>query len=208
MGTSVRQARTSGSRFAHRDRPVFKSPLDRAKSHEVVWSQVAAVFDAARLLDECTFVYAVEERDAGPVKIGTAKDPVKRVRGMQTGNPRRLRVAYVLVGDRHIEGLLHEFWEGFAITSDSRSGKPDSPPGTEWFEERVRERLFPILQTAGDYQVQRLSELAPDEEWTMKLAEDAIRDAHHDHDFVPLIKHQTVLMAAGAGTIANRISRI
>jgi hypothetical protein len=82
------------------------SPLDKAAGHEVAWRRVSDVFDAARQIRNCKFVYFIGEDDDGPVKIGVAKDPISRLRAMQTGNPRRLRVEHVLVGDMDVEKLL------------------------------------------------------------------------------------------------------
>lgn len=214
MGTSVQRAKTDRSRFKRERKQIFKSPLDHAKAHEVVWQQVAPLFEAARNL-ECKFVYFIGEEGPGPVKIGMAKDPVKRLREMQVGNSRRLRVEYVLIGDRHIEKLLHEFWEEFSIVSENKRGKVDAPPGTEWFRAEIREQLFPILGTASELQIQYADEVVTEAEvdidragWQMNNMEDAVRDAHHEHGFVPVVRHQVRRLAAGAGYITPRRTRV
>lgn len=137
------------------------SPLDKAKAYEVVWGQVAPIFEAARPYGNNSFVYLVGEPD-GPVKIGISKDPIARLRTMQTGNPRRLRIEYVLIGDMPTEKLLHEFWEPHAISSLASRSLPGSAPGTEWFKADARAELLPIIETAVRYQLALLRRI-PDE---------------------------------------------
>ena len=116
-----------------RERP-YKSPLDRAAGFEVIWQHVSALFEVARQIANASFVYVIAEED-GPIKIGSAVDPILRLRSLQTGNPRRLRVEHVLLGDADLERLLHELWEPFAIKSArvQRRQRPDAAPGTEGF---------------------------------------------------------------------------
>src|SRR2546423_1912720 len=112
----------------------WMSPIDKAHPREVIWANVSEIFETSRGIKGCCFVYAIGEDGDGPVKIGKAKDPIKRLRTMQTGNPRRLRIEAAIVGDRHIEKLLQEIWEAHAIRSIRQETKKDAPPGTEWFE--------------------------------------------------------------------------
>lgn len=44
----------------------------------------------------------------GPVKIGYSRTPLKRIRKMQTGNPRRLRLLAVIDGPRSLERRIQE----------------------------------------------------------------------------------------------------
>jgi hypothetical protein len=109
MGASVKSAK-SGNKVpvGAGSKRQFPSPLDKAKGYEVVWQQVSPVFESARGVGGISFVYFIGESDDGSLKIGTSKDPISRLRGMQTGNPRRLRIEHVLVGSSHLEKLLHE----------------------------------------------------------------------------------------------------
>lgn len=66
-----------------------QSPIDKAKGYEIIWPQVSQLFEAVRHFDNPSFVYLIGEAD-GPLKIGVSKDPIARLRGMQTGNPQRL----------------------------------------------------------------------------------------------------------------------
>jgi hypothetical protein len=92
------------------------SPLDKAYGHEVSWPATSALFELSRDVVS-GFVYVIGEEDGGAVKIGVASDPVKRLRQMQTGNPRRLRIEYVLFGGLSLEKQLHEIWRDLACRS-------------------------------------------------------------------------------------------
>ena len=177
------------------------SPLDKAKGYEVVWAQVKPIFEVARPIANVTFVYLIGEEDDGPLKIGYAKNPVDRLRKMQTGNPRRLRVEWVLVGDMPLEKLLHEFWEPYAIKSAAKAGKPDSAPGTEWFQPEIREELAPILESAVKRQVEFLD--GRTEDINPRDLEQCVRDAHKEHDFV-LRKRDEVLLLGNQGDVVNQ----
>lgn len=198
----------SGSKVpvgASRKRKVA-SPIDKAKGYEVVWAQVSALFEAARPFGDMSYVYFIGESDDGPVKIGVSRDPVARLRGMQTGNPRRLRIEYVLVGDAHIEKLLHEMWEAHAIFSARNAGKVESAPGTEWFKPEARALLLPIIATAVPAQIERLSEGGS---VTSEEMESIIRQAHGAHDFVAHRRDEVRMLGSDGGTfVASRPSRI
>lgn len=205
MGAAVKPLRGKTRRRATVPRKGPTSPLDRAAGYEVAWRQVSDLFNAARDVRDCRFVYFIGEDDDGPVKIGTAKDPVARLRGMQTGNPRRLRVEHVLLGDMPIEKLLHEFWEPYAVASARSAGKPNAAPGTEWFRSEVRAELFPIIETAAREQV---AFLATAEGTVMfESLERVVRQAHIAHGFVAKGRDEVRLLAT-VGYAINRPSRI
>ena len=194
------------ARHKPRSRRPYESPLDKAKAHEVVWPEVSDIFEASRRYLGQRFVYFMGEENDGPLKIGVAKDPIARLRGCQTGNPRRLCIERVVVGDHHLEKLLHQFWERFAIVSATNRPKADAPPGTEWFRPEIREDLFPILGTAAAEQSELLNSAPGD--LTFGQLEQAVRDAHKAHGFVVYVPHQTRLLAAKSGYIVRRPSRL
>jgi hypothetical protein len=67
-------------------------------------------------------LYVIGEGDgSGVVKIGKSVDPQKRLSGLQTGNPRRLRVLHVEPEAGHLEEQLHERFAEIRI-------------GGEWFD--------------------------------------------------------------------------
>lgn len=163
MGAAVKHMR-GGKRRAHRATPPSlrppESPIDRAKGHELNWANVTPVFDLARGIENPEFVYIVSEGDGGPLKIGRAKDPVKRLRTMQTGNSRRLRIEFVLLGGQLLERLLHEIWEPHAVRAADRVNKIVTGPGTEWFKTEIRNELLDIMPFAVEDQIAYLTEEA------------------------------------------------
>ena len=52
-------------------------------------------------------VYMIRAGADGPVKIGVAAHPQKRLSALQTGQPETLTILRVLEGDRHFESALH-----------------------------------------------------------------------------------------------------
>lgn len=194
MGTSVRQTRTTGKRHKPPARnAALASPIDKAKPQQVIWQQVAPLFEAARILANPSFVYFIGEPDNGPVKIGVAKDPIARVRGMQTGNPRRLRIEHVLIGDRDTEQLLHEMWESDRLTA-------------EWFTPEIRERLLPVVARAAEKQIAFLTQTTGDLE--LVDLERLIRQAHGEFDIVARPRDVVRKLAAGSGYVVTGRTRI
>jgi hypothetical protein len=178
-----------------------RSPLDKAKAHEVVWSEVAPLFEAARPWLDASFVYVIGEPDDGPLKIGFSKDPIGRLRSMQTGNPRRLRIEHVLVGAMATEKLLHQFWEPHAILSAGSKGLP----GSEWFKPEARKRFRPIIEDAVGFQIELLES---GEQTSFAELEDVVRDAHRRNGFIPHVVAPTIQLAQGAGYVVSRRQRI
>ena len=76
MGAAVKQMGRSKTRVSTPRQRSFKSPLDRAAGYEVVWQQVSPLFEAARSIVNAEFVYCIGEEHGGPLKIGSAKDPI------------------------------------------------------------------------------------------------------------------------------------
>lgn len=63
---------------------------------------------AARALGIEERVYFLQAEDGGPIKIGYSRDVGKRVRTLQAGSSRRLRVLAMLPGGADTEARLHE----------------------------------------------------------------------------------------------------
>lgn len=201
--------RVSSRVFERPTRDVAHSPLDRAKGHEIVWSAVAPLLEGARGIRDISFVYFVGESD-GPIKIGFAKDPIARLRTMQTGNPRRMRIEHLLVGDMPMEKLLHEMWEPFAIMSAGRVGKPDAAPGTEWFRAEIRSVLAPIIGEAVAWQCRKLRRVIEDgDPLTGKELQAALRKTHREAGIVLQGRDMARTLAPAAGYVnLTRGSRI
>jgi len=74
-------------------------------------------------------VYVIQAGDDGPVKIGYTSGPAeKRLRGLQTGNPYKLRILKVFDGDERHESELHRRFAGHRIRG-------------EWFDPCVIESM-------------------------------------------------------------------
>lgn len=202
----MQTARTSPKINAKARPREYKSPLDKAYAHELDWPKVSEVFNAARTIANPSFVYFTGEQDEGPLKIGVAKDPVSRLRGMQTGNSRRLRVERVLIGDRDLEQLLHQIWNDLVVVVPHKAGRPDAPPGTEWFRPEIRDELFPIIETAAEAQIEHLVD-AEDEIDTGDL-ERIVREAHGAHGMEAHRPHEVRLLAQGPGYVTPRRIRV
>lgn len=56
------------------------------------------------------FVYFIQEMEGQAIKIGVAADPLKRLAGLQTGNPRTLTIEQLIVGGVSVEKRLHRLW--------------------------------------------------------------------------------------------------
>lgn len=160
----------------------YASPVDKAKGWEINWKTVAPVFEATRHVGNCCYVYAIAEADDGPVKIGHSKDPIARLRTMQTGNPRRLRIEHVIVGGLNTEKFLHEVWLEYAITSaNPRTKLPEAAPGTEWFRSAAREKLLPVMASASTFQVEYIEETSGTD-ISQSVLNEALRRAHGVHE--------------------------
>jgi hypothetical protein len=188
---------------------VPESPLDRAHGSEVVWASVAEIFHLTRGVRGASYVYCIGEEGDGAIKIGVAVDPIKRLRQMQTGNPRRLCVERVLLGDRALEQLLHEMWEPAAIPSVRSRGKLEAAPGTEWFAPEIRKQLFPILDTAVAAQARYVERtLSEGDDIQPEELERALRKAVDAHGFIPHRRKGVRLLAQGSGYAVTRPSRV
>lgn len=217
MGAAVKQ--TKGSRqtnggsvtpFAAPKRAKPRNPIDKAKGYEVIWQNVAPLFREAETIGNPEYVYFIGEPDAGAFKIGHSKDPIGRLRSMQTGNPRRLRIEYVLIGATTLEKLLHEVWRDHAIISTRQAGKVDAPSGTEWFDPAARTDLEPIMQTAVQKHVDYLAAIRKGRVSKPNFGdfERLVREAHSHHNFVMKRPDIPLLLGQTVGYVRPRTPRI
>lgn len=79
---------------------------------------VEAVINEWRAAGVPQFVYFIQQGDDGPVKIGTAADPLERLRQLQPGNPVPLTIRYVVPGDHPVERALHRHFADFRLTGE------------------------------------------------------------------------------------------
>ena len=66
---------------------------------------LAGVFKAMN--EKGKFVYFVQEKSGGPIKIGSSSDPKRRLKELQTGHPRELMILGSMPGGAEIESELH-----------------------------------------------------------------------------------------------------
>lgn len=183
------------------------SPLDKATAHQIEWQSVAPVFEAGRNFANPSYIYFIGEEDEGCVKIGKAKDPIKRLCNMQVGNPRRLRVERLLVGDREAEGLLHDLWSEYAVLSDRAKANKTIKPGTEWFRSEIRPKLFPIVSEAAKRQIEIIEGVDGTAIYLDHL-DKAIRQAHVDAGHEAKVTAPVYKLGAVAGYSAQGTTRI
>lgn len=110
----------------------------RFPSAQTSAQSVHRLFDETppRLLARQTRVYFVQEGEKGPIKIGLALDPERRVATLQIGHPRPLRLL------RHIAGTSrHERDVHMMFFKEHLRG--------EWF--KPSKRLLAYIATAEDF---------------------------------------------------------
>lgn len=83
------------------------------------------------------FIYVIAESSSGPCKIGYAKDPIKRLAAIQTGNPRKLGIVHTVRVHhaRIIEGRIHS-----SLSDRAMSG--------EWFSISVEVAVAAVTKIA------------------------------------------------------------
>lgn len=203
MGVAQVKTKTRASSGTRKRPP--KYPLDKAHGTELNWKRTVPIFEAGRYIENVCFVYVIGEGEDGPVKIGKALDPVQRLRDMQTGNSRRLRIEAVLLGDRTVERLLHEIWEPHGIQSVRQRGKVDAAPGTEWFEASIRDQLLQSMETAAQDQLALAREV--DELTHVELAR-VVLTAHRKHNPAVHQRDEVRLLGEGSGYVLKRGSMV
>lgn len=71
-----------------------------------------------------SFVYFIQADD-GRVKIGKARRPSQRLKELQTGSSRNLRLVGLLLGDRQAERVLHERYKVWCVGGEWFSPHPE-----------------------------------------------------------------------------------
>lgn len=155
-----------------------ESPLDNAIAAELLWEEVAPVFERARGHRDIDFVYFIGEADG--IKIGFSRDPIGRLRGLQCGNPRSLVIERLLLGGSEIEALFHQRWD---IFRQSRG---------EWFAPESRQNLFQVVDRIRKRQME-----LPIAEWDEARNCALVEGIHREHGvFDP--RDQPRFLRAGA----------
>lgn len=117
--------------------------LSAAHGTEINWERVPQ-FLRGRTTRSATFVYLIGEENDGPVKIGFAADPIRRLRELQTGNPRRLRIECLIFGNATTESLLHGYLQPHVIPGKRTTSElnPTYNRETEWFKAEARDEII------------------------------------------------------------------
>jgi hypothetical protein len=87
-----------------------RSPMSENKRRYLAGPAGEAIAHWKERLGDPLFVYFIQAEDGGPVKIGQALDPVKRLRQLQCGNPQNLVIREVILAAVDTEERLHGYW--------------------------------------------------------------------------------------------------
>mgnify|MGYP003402269466 CR=1 FL=1 len=63
-------------------------------------------------------IYFIVTEDYQYMKIGFSKDPARRLRGLQTGCPYRLRILFTIPGSKELEAHLHTVYHNYRINGE------------------------------------------------------------------------------------------
>ena len=71
------------------------------------------------IFEKCgTFIYFIQMGYVGPIKIGLAKDPEKRVTALQVSSPYALRLIYATPGGANTEREIHREYNRYRIRGE------------------------------------------------------------------------------------------
>lgn len=70
------------------------------------------------------FVYFVQEKGTGRIKIGKAKDPLSRMRTLQTGNQEKLQIIALFPDMGDTEAKMHEKFAKHRLNGEWFAGEP------------------------------------------------------------------------------------
>lgn len=74
--------------------------------------------DPRHVESEPKFVYFMQAKIGGPIKIGIAADPIKRKASVQTGYPYPLQITQVVAGWTYHELGLHEAFDSVRLSGE------------------------------------------------------------------------------------------
>lgn len=78
-------------------------------------------------------LYLIQEGESGPVKVGVANHPMRRLSALQGGNPRPLRLVAVWAGARRhclaIEGRIKQSLRDYSLVGEWFECHPTVPMG-------------------------------------------------------------------------------
>lgn len=120
-------------------RPSYLPPKPTGEAHLTFWEP---------RLKPPSFVYVIQAKGDTPIKVGVAKDVHARMRTLQTGNPRPLRLLYALPGAHALEATFHRKLRRSRLCGEWFDG-----PDVEGFLSEVQELAQHMVDTGdpGDY---------------------------------------------------------
>jgi T5orf172 domain len=69
-------------------------------------------------INNWTFVYFIQEENRGYIKIGSAENVEKRLKGLQVGNPDKLKILHKTSGGQNLELFLHKKFKEYHIRGE------------------------------------------------------------------------------------------
>lgn len=134
-------------------RPPRRRPPDQPIDRRQYWRMRPHAAHAYHFWKQSTvedpqFVYFVQAREGGPVKIGLAVDPLARLGELQCGNPAELEIAEVILGSKDTEESQHHHWREARLRG-------------EWFGRGYEEAILAIAQTTSLMQIELLADSEP-----------------------------------------------
>jgi hypothetical protein len=118
------------------------TPYRRAGVREVepVVDATSMAYWQARI-EKPLFVYFIQSEDGGPVKIGQAVNPAKRLAELQCGNPAELVIRAVVLAGVETEKVIHGSWRSSAHVRG------------EWYGQGFEQALISLAHAAAERQV-------------------------------------------------------
>lgn len=133
-----------------------RSLLDGVHAQEINWSTNVQkiICEPQRRGFEIGFVYLMAEDD-GPFKIGSANHPITRLRALQTGNPRLLKLEHLIIGTLEKERLLQLWAREFVVPGRVRQRGVNGAMArdTEWFDRAGLEEVGAMFEAIADVQL-------------------------------------------------------
>src|SRR5512146_2055560 len=74
-----------------------------------------------------SYIYFIQAKDGGPVKIGWTYNPVRRLKDLQAASPYKLVVRKVVPGTQRLEHYLHQRYEAYRLEGEWFEVQPDMP---------------------------------------------------------------------------------
>jgi hypothetical protein len=74
-----------------------------------------------------TYIYFIQAKDGGPVKIGWTIDPERRLKVLQSASPHKLVLRKVVRGSQRLEHFLHEHYAAYRLEGEWFEPQSDMP---------------------------------------------------------------------------------